>query len=67
MPGIPKPGAVVFAKDLERVARFYEQMFSLSVTLAESSHVVLESADMQLVIHAIPESIVLVGRSCRPQ
>jgi predicted enzyme related to lactoylglutathione lyase len=48
-----KPGAVVFAKDLQRMARFYERVFSLAVTHAGDDHVVLESARQQLVIHAM--------------
>lgn len=53
----PKPGAVVFAKGLERVAKFYEQLLSLSVTHAEPDHVVLESEQLELVVHAIPGHI----------
>ena len=53
----PKPGAVVFAKSPARVAKFYEVVACLSVTHAESDHVVLESADMQLVVHGIPKRI----------
>jgi hypothetical protein len=53
----PKPGAVVFAKDPARVARFYEEMTLLAVTHAEKDHVVLESPDMQLVVHGIPKRI----------
>jgi predicted enzyme related to lactoylglutathione lyase len=49
-----KPGAVVFAKDLQRMARFYERVLSLAVVHAEADHVVLESAVQQIVIHAIP-------------
>jgi predicted enzyme related to lactoylglutathione lyase len=52
-----KPGAVLFAKDLQRVARFYERVLSLAVVHAESDHVVLESAVQQIVIHGIPRRI----------
>jgi predicted enzyme related to lactoylglutathione lyase len=52
-----KPGAVVFAKDLQRVARFYERVLSLAVLSAEPDHVVLESAAQQIVIHGIPKRI----------
>ena len=55
MQSTPKPGAVVFAKDLERVARFYEQLLALSVTHAEHDHVILESSSFQLIVHAIPQ------------
>lgn len=57
MSNLPKPGAVVFAKDIRKVARFYEQLIPLSVTHTESSHIVLESDVMQLVIHGIPKKI----------
>ena len=57
MTSTPKPGAVVFAKGVQRVAKFYEELLSLSVTLIERDHVVLESASLQLVIHAIPSPI----------
>jgi predicted enzyme related to lactoylglutathione lyase len=50
-------GAVVFAKDLGRVAGFYEALFSLPVVHSERDHVVLESGQFQLVVHAIPRKI----------
>lgn len=53
----PAFGAVLFAKDLPRVARFYERLLSMTVAHAEADHVVLESPGCQLVIHAIPEPI----------
>jgi predicted enzyme related to lactoylglutathione lyase len=57
IPMTPKPGAVVFAKDLQRVAKFYEEVVLLTVTHSERDHVVLESAAIQLVVHAIPQQI----------
>jgi len=53
----PSAGAVVFAKDLPRVAKFYEELLSMAVVHSEPDHVVLESAAFQLVIHAIPKRI----------
>ena len=53
----PKPGAVVFAKDLARVARYYEEMAALTPTHVAKDHIVLESRDMQLVVHGIPKRI----------
>ncbi len=52
-----KPGAVVFAKDVQRLARFYERVLSLAVVHAAADHVVLESAAQQIVIHGIPKRI----------
>lgn len=50
----PKPGVVIFAKDVPRVARFYQEVFGLVITHADGGNVVLESAAVQLVIHSIP-------------
>lgn len=52
-----KAGAVIFAKDLHRVATFYEKLLGLTATHGESDHVVLTSAHCELVIHAIPKAI----------
>lgn len=53
----PSSGAVVFAKDLSRVAAFYEALLPMVVVHAEADHVVLESSACQLVIHAVPKRI----------
>jgi len=53
----PPIGAVIFAKDVARVARFYAGMLSMTATTLEGGDVVLESADLQLVIHTIPPRI----------
>jgi Glyoxalase-like domain len=53
----PRTGAVVFARDLARVARFYEVLASMTVAHAAPDHIVLESADFELVLHAIPKRI----------
>lgn len=50
-------GAVVFAKDIVRVARFYEELFSIPAVHSERDHIVLESSQCQLVVHAIPKKI----------
>lgn len=47
-------GAVIFAKDIRRVAAFYEHLCALAVVDAHSDHIVLESGAVQLVIHGIP-------------
>jgi predicted enzyme related to lactoylglutathione lyase len=52
-----RSGAVIFAKQLAPMARFYETLLGLRVVTAEPDHVVLESAALQLVIHAIPKHI----------
>jgi predicted enzyme related to lactoylglutathione lyase len=50
-------GAVLYAKNVERVGRFYVEACGLKVTHVEDDHVVLESPTFQLVILSIPESI----------
>ncbi len=57
MSAAPKPGMVIFAKDVARVARFYERVFALAVTHAEGGDIVLESEVVQLVVHSIPARI----------
>jgi predicted enzyme related to lactoylglutathione lyase len=54
---MPHSGAVVFAKDIHRLAAFYEQLCGLVVVHAEGDHIVLELGAVQLVIHAIPKRI----------
>lgn len=53
----PKPGAVLFGKDLPRLARFYSQVANLETTLEENRLIVLESASFQLVLHALPPAV----------
>lgn len=52
-----KPGAVIFAKDIARLAKFYAELLSMAVVHSEPDHTVLESPDMQLVMHGIPKHI----------
>ncbi|BEP94421.1 hypothetical protein KW843_17510 [Acidovorax sp. sif1233] len=57
MSTMPSSGAVVFAKDMQRLAAFYEGLCGLNVVHAESDHIVLESGAVQIVVHAIPQRI----------
>lgn len=57
MPNAAQAGAVIFAKDLQRVAAFYETLLGLTAVHSESDHIVLASAPIELVIHAIPKAI----------
>ena len=50
-------GVFVFAKDLQRVAKFYEELLGLPAVRAERDHVVLASARYELAIHAIAQWI----------
>jgi predicted enzyme related to lactoylglutathione lyase len=47
-------GAIVYAKDIARVARFYADLADLEIVHEVDDHVVLESETHELVIVAIP-------------
>ena len=53
----PKSGAVLFEKDLPRMAKFYEGILSMTAVVVEIDHIVLESDVFQLVLHSIPKQI----------
>jgi predicted enzyme related to lactoylglutathione lyase len=57
MPGPARAGAVIYAKDLERLSHFYRQLLQMRLLHAGDGYHVIESADMQLVVHAIPAHI----------
>lgn len=57
MPGPARAGAVIYAKDLARLSAFYQAVLGMALRHAEPDHEVIESADLQLVIHAIPPQI----------
>ena len=53
----PNAGAVVFAKDPRRLAAFYESVAALKLVEAHDDHLILESAQVQLVLHGLPAAI----------
>jgi predicted enzyme related to lactoylglutathione lyase len=57
MPDPQKPGAVLFAKDIARVAKFYAGVIPMTVTLERPDLIVLQSTHSQLVVHPIPAEI----------
>ncbi|KOC20254.1 hypothetical protein GL58_12205 [Comamonas testosteroni] len=57
MPGPAAAGVLIYAKDFQSLAGFYEQVLGMQ-RLHEDEHIiVLESAALQLVIHALPAEI----------
>ena len=50
-------GAVIYAKDLARLSDFYLQTLGMRRLHSDPEHQVIESDDIQLVMHAIPEHI----------
>jgi hypothetical protein len=57
MAKLQKSGAVLFAKDPTRVARFYEVLAGLVPTHVAADIIVLESPAQQLMVHPIPPRI----------
>ena len=55
MSGTARTGVLIYAKNLVAVYAFYEQLLGARVLRADDEHLVLQSADVQLIIHAIPE------------
>ncbi len=53
MAGPARTGVLVYAVDVERMATFYQRVLDAVVLHADAEHRVLQSADTQLIIHAI--------------
>jgi predicted enzyme related to lactoylglutathione lyase len=53
----PKPSALVFAKDVLKLATFYKHVLAMAEVEKGKDHVVLEADGLQLVIHGIPKRI----------
>jgi predicted enzyme related to lactoylglutathione lyase len=54
MSGPARTGILFYAKDLLAVSTFYEPVLGAKVLHEGAEHRVLQSADVQLIIHAIP-------------
>ena len=48
-------GLFIYAKDTEHIAKFYESVASMSRLHQSDELIVLQSPDIQLLIHQIPE------------
>lgn len=57
MAGPARAGLFIYAKDLERLVVFYASIAGMSRLHETEELVVLESPDMQLLIHRIPPEI----------
>jgi predicted enzyme related to lactoylglutathione lyase len=53
----PKPSAVVFAKHVAQLARFYREVVGMEEVHADKSHVVLDGGHFQLVVHNISKKV----------
>lgn len=54
MPGPARAGLFVYALDAERIAAFYQAVIGLQRLHATPELIVLDSPDIQLLVHAIP-------------
>lgn len=52
-----KAGAILYAKNLQRLSDFYQDLLDAQLLYIDAIHAVLQAIDVQLVIHAIPEAI----------
>lgn len=57
MPGPARAGLFIYAKDLSRLAKFYESFLGMTRAHATPDLVVLRSPDIQLTLHAMPPAI----------
>ena len=57
MPGPARAGLFIYAKDLARLADFYQHVLGLTRAHDTADLVVLEAPGLQLVIHLIPPAI----------
>jgi predicted enzyme related to lactoylglutathione lyase len=57
MPGPARAGLFVYAVDSDRIASFYEEVLGLARLRQDPELIVLESPDLQLLVHATPAPI----------
>ena len=57
MSGPARAGLFIYAKDLPRLAGFYQSLLGMSRVRTTPDLVVLHSPDIQLTLHAIPAAI----------
>ena len=49
--------AVLFAKDLKKVAAFYAQALGMTCTRSDDQHVMLNCRGFELIVHQIPRHL----------
>ena len=57
MPGPARAGLFIYAVDPDRIAAFYEAVAGMSRLHQTPELIVLESADIQLLVHRVPAPI----------
>jgi predicted enzyme related to lactoylglutathione lyase len=66
MSGPARAGVFLYAKQLDSMATFYEAVLGMTTIHASPELLVLQSRDLQLVLHAIPNAIADGIRIERP-
>jgi predicted enzyme related to lactoylglutathione lyase len=66
MSGPARAGALIYAHDLERLSGFYRRLLGMQLRHADADHQVIESEDIQLIVHAIPPHIAATFRIASP-
>jgi predicted enzyme related to lactoylglutathione lyase len=62
----PKPSVVIFAKDIDALARFYRETAQMTEVHGDRDHIVLDEEGFQLVVHGIPQRIAATIEITRP-
>ena len=57
MAGPAQAGLFIYAKDVARLADFYEAVLGMSRAFATEELIVVQSPDIQLVVHAMPVQV----------
>lgn len=57
MSGPARAGVFIYAKDLPAMTAFYRALLAMTVIHEDATLAVLQSPDLQLVLHAIPPAI----------
>jgi predicted enzyme related to lactoylglutathione lyase len=50
-------GAILYAKDIAQVSKFYESVSGLKITASKQDHIVLETEVFQLLVVSVPKEI----------
>lgn len=66
MPGPARAGALIYARHLDTLSAFYQSLLGMTLLKADAHHHVIESPDMQLIIHAIPPHIAATFDIAQP-
>ena len=63
-PGPARAGAVIYARDLQRMSVFYQRMLGMRPLHQDAQHHVIGSADMQLVLQVMPPPRATASAGC---